>query len=239
MKRLKRLFLFAAYDKDGIIDDTLIYYIRHLKRYGDVIFCMDCDSNESELAKIKDYCLHIEAARHGEYDFGSYKRGYIWARENRILKEYDLVYLVNDSVFGPLIDMAQTFRRLESTKFEATGLVLSEHRTHSFLESWFIRLNERVFMTKWFAEFMYSITAEQDKTDVTIKYEHGLTNLLVAKEMRIRALYTVRGRDTYNKPKKLFQQKFPFISNRFNIIALNILSSTFSHFINSLWMIYQ
>ena len=58
---------------------------------------------------------------------------------------------------------------------------------------------------------MYSITAEQDKTDVTIKYEHGLTNLLVAKEMRIRALYTVRGRDTYNKPKKLFQQKFPFI----------------------------
>ena len=38
---VKRLFLFAAYDKEGIIDDTLLHYLRCLSDYGDVAFVMD------------------------------------------------------------------------------------------------------------------------------------------------------------------------------------------------------
>ena len=38
-----RLFLFAGYDKDGIVDDALVYYVSALSKYGDVIVCMDND----------------------------------------------------------------------------------------------------------------------------------------------------------------------------------------------------
>ena len=37
----KRLFLFAGYDKSGIIDNTLLHQIRALSELGDVIFVME------------------------------------------------------------------------------------------------------------------------------------------------------------------------------------------------------
>ena len=79
------------------------------------------------------------------------------------------------------------------------------------MESWFVRLNKKIFMSSWFSDFMNSITAEQDKADITIKYEHGLTNLTEKNNCSWGGLYTVHGRATYNKPKYLFKHGCPFI----------------------------
>ena len=108
MSRKKRLFLLAGYDKNGIIDDALIHYASVLSRFGDVILCMDSDCKKSELNKIKKYTIFTITKRHGEYDFGSYKRAYTYARDKRILENYDILYMLNDSVFGPMFNMKQT-----------------------------------------------------------------------------------------------------------------------------------
>lgn len=209
--KVKRLFLVAAYDRDGIVDDSLIYYTRKLNRFGDIILCMDCDAPESELEKLKPYCMHVMATRHGEYDFGSYKRAYQWARDNGILRDYICVYLINDSVYGPLFDMDDTFRKMESTHTNASSIVISNHRTHSFMESWFIKLDKKIFLMPWFDEFISSVTTEPNKNQITIKYEHGLTNLIKNNGCNVRGLYLVRGRYTYNHPKELTMHGCPFI----------------------------
>ena len=68
----KRLFLFAGYDKSGIIDNTLLHQIRALSELGDVIFVMDNDASDDMLANVTQIpnVLHASATRHGEYDFG-------------------------------------------------------------------------------------------------------------------------------------------------------------------------
>lgn len=207
----KRLFLFAGYDKQCVIDDALVYYVSNMARFGDIILYMDCDAKKSEINKVKKYCLYANATRHGEYDFGSYKRAYIWARDNDILKNYDVVYLINDSVFGPLQNIRKTLDDLESIKSDAAGLVVSQHRTHSYMESWFVRLNRTVFLSKWFDEFMCCITHESSKTDITIKYEHGLSNLITKNGCSWGGMYKINGRYTYNHPKALFLRGCPFI----------------------------
>lgn len=209
MSRNKRLFLLAGYDKDCIIDGALIYYAKQLSKHGDVILCMDCDCHKSETDKIKKYTIHTIAKRHGEYDFGSYKRAFQYAR--KILNNYDYVYLVNDSVFGPTLDIKQTLKNIENLKTNAAGLVVSKHKTHSFMESWFVRLNKNVFMSQWFDEFMSSVKSEKHKYVVTIKYEHGLTDLIQKNNCSWTGLYTIYGRETYNNPKHLFKHGCPFI----------------------------
>lgn len=211
MKQPKRLFLFAGYDKQCVIDDALVYYVSNLARFGDVVLYMDCNAKKSEINKIKKYCLYVNATRHAEYDFGSYKRAYIWARDNDILKNYDVVYLINDSVFGPLQNIRKTLDDLESIKSDAAGLVVSKHRTHSYMESWFVRLNRTVFLSKWFDNFMSGITQESSKTDITIKYEHGLSNLIKQNGCSWDGVYKIKGRYTYNHPKALFLRGCPFI----------------------------
>ncbi len=207
----KRLFIFAGYDADGIIDDALIYYVSQLKKFGDIVLCMDCDAPKSETDKIKKHCLHVIATRHGEYDFGSYKRAYIFARDNDILKNYDEVYLVNDSVFGPTLDMSKTFDKMESTKFDATGLIVSTHRTHSYMESWFVRLNNKIATSDWFNEFITSVAKQPTKNRVTVKYEHGLSRTIKNNKCSWVGIYTIWGRTTYNYPKFLFNRGCPFI----------------------------
>ena len=211
MSTHKQLFLFAGYNKDCIIDDALIYYVSQLSNYGDVIVCMDCDCKTSEINKIKKYTIHTIAARHGEYDFGSYKRAYEYARDKNILNNYDYVYLVNDSVFGPLFDISEILYKIESKKTDAVGMVVATHKTHSYMESWFVRLNKKIFMSKWFDKFITSVKKESDKYVVTIKYEHGLTNIIREHNCSCGGLFTVHGRETYNNPKYLFKHGCPFV----------------------------
>lgn len=206
-----RLFLFAGFNKDCIIDDALLYYVKSLSKYGDVILCMDCTCKKSEIEKIKKYTIHTVAKRHGEYDFGSYKRCFAYAYENELLKNYDYVYLMNDSVFGPLYDIKKTLEKMEENPADACGIVVSKHKTHAFIESWFIRLNKNIFMSAWFRNFMYTVKKEPGKTEVTIKYEHGLSNLVKNNSCSLSGLFIRHGRFTYNMPKYLFKHGCPFI----------------------------
>ena len=209
--KTKRLFLFAGYDANGIIDDAIIYYAEQLNKFGDIILCMDCDAKKIETDKIKNYCLAVIAKRHGEYDFGSYKRAYTFARDNDILKNYDEIYLVNDSVFGPTTDIKKMFNQMESTKYDATGLIISKHRTHSYMESWFVRLNKKIATSKWFNDFITSVAVQPTKNRVTVKYEHGLSNIIKQNNCSWNGMHIIWGRTTYNYPKYLFNRGCPFI----------------------------
>ena len=211
MKKHNRLFLFAGYDKNNIIDDALVYYVSALSKIGDVIVCMDSDCTKTETNKLKPYTIHTIAKRHGEYDFGSYKRCYQYARDENLLDKYDNVYLVNDSVFGPMFDMTNIIDKMESHESDAVGMVISKHKTHAFMESWFVRLNKKIFTSQWFDEFISDVKSEEYKYIITVKYEHGLTNLVKNHNCSWDGLYTYRGRYTYNNPRGLFKHGCPFI----------------------------
>ena len=211
MSNTKHLFLFAGYDVHGIIDDSLVHHVSSISKYGDVIVFMDCDCNDSEISKLKPYCKYVGAMRHGEYDFGSYKRAYQYAHDNKMLDKYDAVFLINDSVFGPLFDMYKIIKKIDSMSSDAVGLVVSTHKTHSYMESWFIRLNKSIFLSDWFHEFIIGVTTQPTKNRVTIKYEHGLSDLTHEHNLSWDGVFIRHGRFTYNNPKKLYKSGCPFI----------------------------
>lgn len=209
--RTKRLFLFAGYDASGHVDTSLIYYIRALAKCGDVVVHMDNDCTDGSIDILKPYTLHAAAKRHGEYDFGSYKRAYIWARDNLRLSDYNFVYLVNDSVYGPLYDLVPILSDMESRDWDAFGLVCNPNPDHPHIQSWFIGMRPDVFMAPWFDEFMLSVTPQRDKGAVTKLYEQGFTARVIENGYSWGCIYTVPGRGVYNQVKKLYRGKMPFM----------------------------
>lgn len=209
----KRLFLVAAYDPTGVgtVDASLILYVRALAQHGDVVVFMDNDAPDSELKKLAPFVRHVDAKRHGEYDFGSYKRAYIWARDNLGLTHYDFVYLVNDSVYGPLYDIGPILDRMECLDTDAFGMAYKVHRSRPHIESWFMGFRPSVFDTSWFDEFVTSITKLPSKGDVIARYENGLTQTLRQAGYTTDGLYHVRGRGTYNRVAGLYRAGMPFI----------------------------
>ncbi|WP_159449377.1 CDP-glycerol glycerophosphotransferase family protein [Demequina sp. NBRC 110051] len=117
---VRRVCLFAAYDADGVVDDYVIDYVRELSRFADVYYLADSDMPESELEKLADITVEAWADRHGEYDFGSYKRlaeRVGWER----LETYDEMLLVNDSCYL-LRPLDEVFSQMDSRACDWWGL---------------------------------------------------------------------------------------------------------------------
>lgn len=82
----KNCAVFAAYSADGTVSDYVIDYLRALKEIApNIVYVTDNPIPESEIAKLRPYVNHLIARRHGEYDWGSYKRGFAWLKRQNAL----------------------------------------------------------------------------------------------------------------------------------------------------------
>ncbi len=117
----RRVCLFAGYDRDGIIDDYVVAYVRELSRHADVYYLADGYVPASELAKLAPYTKGRWAERHGAYDFGSWsalaKARVGWD----VIEGYDELLLVNDSAYllRPLDDV---FAKMDAKSCDWWGL---------------------------------------------------------------------------------------------------------------------
>lgn len=218
MMEIKRLFLFAGYDKDGIIDETLLHYLRCLSQLGDIVFVMDSNATPTELNKVKDIpnVLYAVATRHGEYDFGSYKRAYMWADEQGILNNYDWVYLVNDSVYGPLFDVKPVLLDLESRGVDLVGMTdYQDRRTLPHIQSWFVGMTRRVATADFMREFMAGIHRETEKALIVLRYEVGLSQTVLRHGYKMSTIIAGQNGDVchalYACPTHALHANVPFI----------------------------
>lgn len=171
---MKRAVIFAHYDFQNIIDDYVIYYLKQLKYITNkIVFVSDNNLSQTETDKLSDIADVVIAMRHEEYDFGSYKYGYKALRNE--LADFDELILCNDSCFGPFWDLSSYFEKMQPFNYDMWGMI-----GQTFVQSFFLVLKKRVFLSNYFQEFMNGICHQQNKTDVVEKYEKGLTNLILA-----------------------------------------------------------
>lgn len=217
-KENKRLFIFAAYDKDQIVDDTLVWYLNALSEYGDIIFTMDNNLSENELKKVTDIknIIHAEAVRHNEYDFGSYKRGYQYATKKKLFAKYDWVYFVNDSVYGPLWDMKPILDNLETNGADLTGMIDYEAKNVPIqVQSWFVGMSKKLVTEDFIKSFFDNVSVQAFKQLVVLKYETALTNFCHIHNYKMYTFVSGENGDVahsmYSEPITVLKRGIPFI----------------------------
>jgi lipopolysaccharide biosynthesis protein len=126
-----RYAVFAGYNHDGTIPQYVIHYLKALDEVSDgIIYITDSPLKKGEEKKLKNInIIHSQFARHNEYDWGSYKRGYIWLRDNNYLKKTDELIFANDSCFAPLTTFKDMFNQMkENTNIDFWGNTQSTHK---------------------------------------------------------------------------------------------------------------
>lgn len=204
---MRRLFVFAAYNKDGNVLDSLLYYLKALAALGDISFYADCPMDLSRLGELGERLVYAGASRHGEYDFGSYKRAFFAVDRTA----YDVVYFLNDSVYGPFGDLGPYLLRMEALGADAFGMVMNSRHSGPHLHSWFLGFKPVVFESEWFKSFLEGVRPEDSKTEVCVKYEVGLSRLLHEHSLEDRALFYVNRKKIYNAPLALYHKGLPFV----------------------------
>lgn len=221
---MRRAVVFAHYDKDNLIDDYVVYYVSALKKAGcDVVFVSCKELAQTELEKLNGLVIHTITENHDEYDFGSYKRGFLYLEPK--LSEYDELIFANDSCYGPLYPISEVFAEMEKKNCDFWGITKNNfgyikqfkhyfvRRTH--IQSYFIAFKNNIFTQEFFADFINSIKHEQEKRDIIINYEIGLSELLIKQGYKFAVLvdaYESINNMTILKWRQIVEKyKMPFI----------------------------
>ncbi len=183
---MKRAAIFAHYDANGIVKDYVLYYIKELKKIADTIIFVSCGNlkNQECISELTDKVI---AQTHDEYDFGSYKRGFLYLKP--YLKDYDELIFANDSCYGPLYSLDEIFFQMDGCDFwgiTKNNFGYKKNTSHFFIkrthiQSYFIVFKKNIFTQEFFANFLESVKHQENKKLVISNYEIGLTELLTEK----------------------------------------------------------
>ena len=179
MKNNKNIAIFAHFDVDNLIDDYVIYYLKELgKVAADIVFVSDCDLNNEEKDKISNLCIKIISTKHGEYDFGSYKRGIECVKDN--LNNYDNLIIANDSCYGPIKPLLPIFEDMSlRVDVDFWGMTQNQETYPIHIQSYFVVFSKKVFLSKAFNSFFSSVKKQKHKREIIENYEIGLSTILV------------------------------------------------------------
>ena len=188
---MKRVAIFAHFDKKNKIADYVVYYLNGLKQIAEkVIFVSDADISEKELEKINDIVDVAICKKHGEYDFGSYKFGFLYAKEQEDFCDFDEMIFANDSCYGPLFSFEEMFNEMQPKTVDFWGITennfgvdIDEETGKSVirphLQSYFLVFRNNVYTSNVFIDFMENIKKTSNKVEIINKYEIGLSETLV------------------------------------------------------------
>ena len=223
---MKRLCVFAHWDRDNIIDEYVIYYLKALREVCQtIIFVSDSDLEPSELTKLDRIADYKIAQRHGEYDFGSYKRGFLLAKEKAL--DFDELIFANDSCYGPFFPLKPIFDKMATQKCDFWGMtewkytpvqrdgiyILEKDIKH--IQSYFINFRPSVINSDVFANFIKNIKPLNNKYELIAQYETGLSKILYKKGFKGVAYfkeYAAKDKNPLNSSiMRINEDKFPFL----------------------------
>lgn len=170
--------VYAIYSKNCKIEDYQLYLLKELHKISDyIIVVADNLIYENELIKLHNLCNAYIFNRHGEYDFGSYKRGYNYLVDNNILKPNDNLLLINDSNYGPIYPLNNIINDFTNKKCDFYGLTVSTlFKPH--LQSFFYIFRNNVYSSNVFKIFINNIKKELSPLRVIYNYEVCFTEYL-------------------------------------------------------------
>ena len=174
---MKRLCLFAGYDKKGIIHDYVIYYVKELSALSEVYYMADNEISDEEKSKIMPYVKGAYGFHHKKYDFGSWQELIKIIGWEKIL-EYDEIILANDSCFGPLYNIKPVLEYAGQNNCDFWGIQTGTIE-HIHLQTYFIVLKKQVAASKVFKDFFESVKEHKDKHEIIVYNEIRFTKLLL------------------------------------------------------------
>ena len=204
---MRRICLFAGYDKENKIQDYVVYLIKELSKISEVYFMGNGRFPPDELFKIAPYTQMFYSQRMPLKDFGCWQ--YLIAKLGwEKLEKYDELILCNDSVYGPLYNLEDFFRSMERKGYDFWSAT-SDYENHFHLHSYCMAFTQDVIKNAQFHKFWRSVPFAYDTRNCEMELTPLLTEQGFIGNSYIR---TFKNENVLHNPVQLLQKhKAPFI----------------------------
>ncbi|MPL95146.1 hypothetical protein SDC9_41312 [bioreactor metagenome] len=165
---IKRLGIYFFYDKDGIVDDYVTYFLSDfVKNISDLIIVCNGTLDESGKAKLLKFTSNVLIRENKGFDVWAYKYGLEYLGWDKIY-DYDEVILLNSTIMGPLYSFSEMFNTMDEKDLDFWGITTYHHLdfdpfgkcqfgyipTH--IQSHFIVIRQDMLKSKLFKEYWES-----------------------------------------------------------------------------------
>ena len=215
--------VFAHFDRRGAVQEHVMHYLIGLHETGlSVIFV----SNSGQLlpeavARLRPLCAAILVRRNIGYDFGAWRE----AIERLTLPrpQTEMLVLANDSVYGPLHPLQETFDRIRFNEAPVWGLTESWQIGYH-LQSYFLAFDNRVLCSPAWRRFWAGVRPAPSKHWLIRHYEVGLTQAMTRAGFPCKAIWPheLLARNRNDDPASAWSRR----TNRFGRAARRPLNPT-------------
>lgn len=120
---LKRLGLFLFFDRDGIVDDYVLFLLRELRTVlTKLIVIVNGSVNEAGYQALSAIADSVVIRENKGFDAGAWREGILTIAGEEKIRKFDELILTNDSYFGPFIPFTTIFERMERQDVDFWGL---------------------------------------------------------------------------------------------------------------------
>ncbi len=201
---LGRVAVFASFSGNGCIEDYVVELLRGIKTIADaIVFVADNPIFPEQLKKIRPFVSHFIFKRHNEYDFGSYKRGFLFLNSHGLLNQFDELLFCNDSCYGPVFPFVEAVESMKNRRCDFWGLTLSKASsevTHAHIQSFFYVFKRHVYTSSVFSDFLLGVKRQISPSWVVTEYEMKFTHVLQTAGFSCDTYIDINFSDTYNAP---------------------------------------
>lgn len=211
--------VFVTHSPDGLVKPHVAYYLSALHRHGIAIVLVIVPDQPVEplQADLLEQLSGVYVRQNKGYDFAA------WAHVLQLHPELfaaPILYLLNDSIFGPLNDakFSALLAHIRGSSADLIGLTGSEeHEPH--VQSYFLACKNAALSSVAFHRFINGISSLADKDDVIRMYELKFAGYLRDRGLKVEVVfdapYTPNSARPHNKTlfywKGLIEEGFPFV----------------------------
>ncbi len=183
IKQDKRLAIFAYFDKDGIIDDYIVFLLRAvLEVCNEQIVVINGKLNKKDEEKIKPYCTKLIYRENIGFDITAYKEAFL-SIDN--LDDYSEIVFYNQTIFGPVCSLQSMFNLMKQKNVDFWGL--SAHKgakkaswdtsisIEPHIQSYFFAVRNKMFKSKEFNDYWQNLPEINSYWDAVGKHEIKFT----------------------------------------------------------------
>lgn len=184
-----RCGIFLFYDRDGIVDDYIVYMLRDLKKSLKYLLTV-CNGRPSDkgLEILEEISDEVLVRANSGFDVGGYREG-LFHLGFKELNKYDEIVMLNYTFFGSVYPFAEAFAKMSTKDLDFWGLTkhhkvdpdpfgkISYGYLPEHIQSHFMVLRRSLFETDDYKEFIISMKNPSNYLDSICDYETVMTKI--------------------------------------------------------------
>lgn len=181
----RRLCVYFFYDKDGIVDDYVVYYLKEMRPFfTDICVVVNGKLTTESSSKLKVVCDRLLVRENVGFDAWAYKYALDSYGLDYIAQNFDEVLLNNFTCFGPIGSFKPMFDKMNRSVcdfwghcryFPQRGLKVLGQFVPEHLMSYFILFRKKILLSSAWKSYWDTLKHINNYDDARLNHEFRLT----------------------------------------------------------------